>query len=416
MIRRLSTIVLALMGCAAPSTPPSPKTAADAVRPFRIRVGESVLTDLKDRLARTRWPDQIEGSGWAYGADLTYVRGLVEYWRTSFDWRRQEERLNRFPQFKTTIDGIDLHFIHQRSRHPDALPLVLTHGWPGSIAEFAKVIGPLSDPEAHGGKASDAFHVVCPSLPGFAFSGKPREPGWTTDRMAEVVSKLMERLGYGLYGAQGGDWGANVTVRLGQIDPAVVGTHINFVTAGSPPPGPNPNEGLTAEEIDRMARRRQELRDHYGYSAIQATRPLTLGYGLNDSPAGLAAWMVDKLWAWSDHGDDFEACFTKDELLTHVMLYWVNQAMPSSTRVYFEYQHPRPAPPAAGTRPRRSGRAAPMGVALFPKEMNVPPRKWVERNYNLVHWTEMPRGGHFAAMEQPALLVEDVRLFFRPIR
>jgi pimeloyl-ACP methyl ester carboxylesterase len=384
------------------------------VRPFKIRVDEAVLADLRDRLARTRWPDPIEGSGWTYGVDLAYMKGLVEHWRTSYDWRSAERGLNRFDQFTTRVDGLDLHFIHQRSRREKALPLVITHGWPGSIAEFQKVIGPLTDPEAHGGKAEDAFHVVCPSLPGFGFSGKPREPGWNIARMADAIATLMERLGYARYVAAGGDWGANITTWLGQNDPRVAAIHLNFV-GGSPPPGAaNPFEGVSPGEKERMERRQKELADHRAYAAIQGTRPLTLGYGLQDSPSGLAAWIVDKFWAWSDHGGDLDRSFTRDELLTNVTIYWVTDSMPSSTRIYFESQHPpapRPASPG-----RKFRRDIPVGVALFPKEINVPPRKWVERNLNVVHWTDMPRGGHFAAMEVPDLYVEDVRKFFRAYR
>jgi pimeloyl-ACP methyl ester carboxylesterase len=412
MRKALLAISAALASCGTPAKT-DPLQAADpaAIRPFKVHVDTAVLDDLRDRLARTRWPDQIEGSGWNYGVDVKYMRGLVDYWRSGFDWRAAERRLNAFDQFTTTVDGIEIHFIHQRSRHANALPLVLTHGWPGSVAEFLEVIGPLTDPEAHGGKAEDAFHVICPSLPGFGFSGKPREPGWNVDRMADAILTVMDRLGYPKYGAQGGDWGRSITERIGR-DPRVVGIHLQF-PPGAPADKAAPDEGLTPEEIDRMKRRRQELQDQYAYGAIQGTRPLTLGYGLNDSPAGLAAWIVDKFWAWSDHGGNLESKFTKDQLLTNIMIYWVTQTMPSSTRIYYESQHP--APGRAFDRPRRTDRV-PVGVALFPKEINVPPRKWVERNHRLVHWTEMPRGGHFAALEEPALLVEDVRKFFRALR
>jgi len=374
-----------------------------------------VLADLRDRLARTRWPDQIDGSGWTYGVDVAYLRRLCDYWRTTFDWRAAERRLNAFDQFTTTIDGVELHFIHQRSKNPNALPLVLTHGWPGSVAEFLKVIGPLTDPVAHGGRAEDAFHVICPSLPGFGFSGKPRDAGWNVGRMADAVSVLMDRLGYERYGAQGGDWGRNVTETLGRMDSRVVGIHLQFPPQ-SAPAGAAPYEGLTAEEVERMKRRNQELNDQRAYGAIQGTRPLTLGFGLNDSPAGLAAWVVDKFWAWSDHGGDLESSFTKDELLTNITIYWATETMPSSTRIYYESQHPAAGRVSVNLRPRRAKNDVPTGVALFPKEINLPPRKWVEKYYTLVHWTEMPRGGHFAAMEQPGLLVEDVRTFFRPLR
>jgi pimeloyl-ACP methyl ester carboxylesterase len=412
---RVGVLWAALLGCeSAPAPAPPPASDPAAIRPYNVRVDEAVLKDLRERLARTRWPDQIPSSGWAYGVDQAYLRGLVEYWRTSFDWRAAERQLNAWDQFTTVIDGVELHFIHQRSKHAHALPLVITHGWPGSVAEFLKVLGPLSDPEAHGGKAEDAFHVICPSLPGFGFSGKPREPGWHVGRMAEAIATLMDRLGYERYGAQGGDWGRNVTEWLGRNDPRVVGFHMQF-PPGAARAGTDPAAGLTPDEIERMKRRNQELQDQRAYGAIQGTRPLTLGVGLNDSPAGLAAWIVDKFWAWSDHGGNLESSYTKDELLTNVTIYWVTETMPSSVRIY--YEGPSHPAPRASTGPRRSrATPAPAGVALFPKEIHVPPRKWVERYYNLVHWTEMPRGGHFAAMEQPQLFVDDVRKFFRPLR
>jgi pimeloyl-ACP methyl ester carboxylesterase len=291
------------------------------------------------------------------------------------------------------------------------MPLVLVHGWPGSFYEFYKVIGPLTDPVAHGGKAEDAFHVVIPSLPGFGFSGKPKERGWSVSRMSEPVARLMARLDYEQYGAQGGDWGAGVVNWLGNYDGVhVVGVHINF-PAGSQPMTGDPWEGVTPEEKARWEKRRQELQNHGGYSAIQGTRPQTIGYALNDSPAGQAAWIIDKFWQWSDHGGNLENSFTKDELLTNVMIYWITETPTSSARIYFERQFYNPE-----VAHRRAMGRTPVGVALFPKELNVPPRKWVERSYNLVHFTEMPRGGHFAALESPDLLVGDVREFFGKLR
>jgi pimeloyl-ACP methyl ester carboxylesterase len=391
------------------SARPSPPTEApkDAIRPFTIHVPDAVLADLRERLARTRWPDEIPGAGWDYGVSLEVMKRFVEHWRDRFDWREQERRLNRFDQFVTEIDGLDLHFIHQRSRHADALPLVIIHGWPGSIAEFPKIIGPLTDPEAHGGKKEDAFHLVCPSLPGFGFSGRPAERGWSVSRMSDAIAKLMERLGYARYGAQGGDWGSNVATWLGGFDSShVVGAHVTFLGSGLPQ-GNDPWEGVTPAERERFEKRRAELQGHFGYSAIQGTRPQTIGYGLNDSPAGLAAWILDKFWAWSDHGGDLERSFTKDELLTNVMIYWVTQTPASSARIYFERQN--------FTGGRKSGRV-PVAVALFPKEIGLPARKWIEARMNLARWTEMPRGGHFAAMEAPDLLVDDIRAFFRQFR
>jgi pimeloyl-ACP methyl ester carboxylesterase len=410
-------LVVAAGRAAWAQNPPAPTQPADAaIRPFRIAVEDDVLRDLKDRLARTRWPDQIEGTAWEYGVPLAEMKPLVEYWRSSYDWRQQEKRLNEFDQFTTRIDGLEIHFVHVRSKHAGALPLVITHGWPGSFVEFQKIIGPLTDPPAHGGKAEDAFHVVCPSLPGFGFSSKPAERGWSSQRMAEVIGKLMARLGYERYGAQGGDWGSGVTRWLAANDRGhCLGGHSNFPSGSRPMD--DPLRGVTPEELERFEQRRRELADQYAYGAIQGTRPLTLGYALNDSPAGLAAWIIDKFWAWSDHGGKLENSFTKDELLDNVMIYWVTQTMPSATRIYFESQHNLPRP-ASMVPFARAGQPAPMGFALFPKEINVPPRAWVERAMggSLFHWTEMPKGGHFAAMEQPQLLVDDVRAFFRRVR
>ena len=375
--------------------------------PFKIAVADDVLADLKQRLARTRWPDEIDGSEWDYGVKLGTMKELVAYWQNEYDWRKHERLLNEFDQFTTEIDGLKIHYIHVRSKEKNALPLVLTHGWPGSIYEFYKVIGPLTDPVAHGGKAEDAFHVVCPSLPGFGFSDKTRERGYSVSRMAHIVAKLMARLGYEKYGAQGGDWGAGVSNWLGRYDSEhAIGVHINFPSGGQPTTG-DPWEGVTPAERERYEKRNQELQNQKAYAAIQGSRPQTLGFALNDSPAGQAAWIIDKFWVWSDHGGNLENSFTKDELLTNVMLYWVTQSGPSSARIYFEREQ--------YTGDRKSGRA-PVGVALFPKEINVPPRKWIEAQYNLVHFTEMPKGGHFAALEQPGLLVDDVRTFFRKVR
>jgi microsomal epoxide hydrolase len=344
------------------------------------------------------------------------MKELVAYWRGGYDWRKQERAINELPQFTTDIDGISLHFIHVRSPHPHALPLILSHGWPGSVYEFYKIIPLLTEPEKHGGKVEDAFHVVAPSLPGFGFSSAPREHGWSSQRMAEVFAKLMARLGYERYAAQGGDWGSGITRWLASADGAhCVGGHSNF--PGGSRPMDDPLRGVTQAEMDRLQKRNEELNDHKAYAVIQSTRPLTLGYALNDSPVGLAAWIVDKFWAWSDHGGNLENSFTKDELLTNVMIYWVTQSMPAATRIYFESQHNLPRP-ASMSPFATSGKPSPLGFALFPKEINVPPRAWVERAVGptMAHWTEMPRGGHFAALEQPQLLVADVRLFFAKLR
>jgi epoxide hydrolase len=407
---------LALAGASA--FPPVAGAGDDAaeIRPFTIAVDDAVLEGLQWRLSTMRWPDAIDESGWEYGIDLAYMQDLVDYWRTEYDWREQERRLNAFDQFVTTIDGIDLHFLHVRSPHENATPLVLVHGWPGSISEFAQIIPLLTEPEKHGGRADDAFHVVCPSLPGFGFSSKPTERGWNSQRMAETIAKLMARLGYDRYAAQGGDWGSGIVRWLATSDGGhCIGAHSNFPPGG--PPADDRLRDVSQEELARFEERQQELADHKGYSAFQGSRPLTLGYSLNDSPAGLAAWIVDKFWAWSDHNGDLDNSFSKDELLTNVMIYWVTETGPSSVRIYYESRHDSPRP-STMTPFEPTGPPAPLGFALFPKEINVPPRAWVERSVGerMIHFTEMPHGGHFAALETPELLAEDVRLFFRKVR
>jgi epoxide hydrolase len=377
------------------------------VVPFKIQVSDEVLTDLRQRLMRTRLPGEIDGAGWDYGTDLRYLRELVDYWRDRFDWRAAERRLNSFDQYVTNIDGVDIHFIHQRSPNPKAMPLAITHGWPGSIVEFSKIIAPLTDPAAHGGRAEDAFHVVAISLPGFGFSGKPTERGYGPERMADALAKLMARLGYTRYAVQGGDWGGVVS-RFAAVNDAthVVGLHSNFCLAGAPPGG-NANEGVPPNELLRMRERQAFLDTERGYFLVQSTKPQTIGYALDDSPVGLAAWIVEKFRSWCDCGGDVEKKFSKDELLTNVMLYWVTQSGASSARIYYENQRA----------PNQPGRVqVPTACAVFPKEINIPPRRWVEAQYNLTRWTEMPRGGHFAAMEEPELLVDDIRMFFRPLR
>jgi pimeloyl-ACP methyl ester carboxylesterase len=409
-------ILLGLSSGVEPVAAQPPAGTAEVIKPFTISVDDEVLRDLAERLKRTRWPHEIDGTGWEYGVPVRYMQELVAYWQTQYDWRKAERELNRFEQFVTRLDGLELHFLHVRSKEKDATPLVIVHGWPGSFVEFTKIIGPLTDPVAHGGKAEDAFHVVCPSLPGFGFSSPPNERGWSSQRMAATIAELMARLGYERYGAQGGDWGSGIVRWLAANDGGhCIGAHSNF--PGGSQPAEAPMRGVTQQELERSQQRARELADQRAYSAIQGSRPLTLAYGLNDSPAGLAAWIIDKFWAWSDHGGNLDNSFTKDELLTNVMIYWVTQSMPAATRIYYESQHNLPRPGSMSNF-SRTGRPAPVGFALFPKEINVPPRAWVERSLGgtLLHWTEMPRGGHFAALEQPELLVEDVRAFFRKVR
>jgi epoxide hydrolase len=373
---------------------------------FEIRVYDAVLEDLRRRLTHTRFPDQIEGTGWEYGVPVDYLRELVEYWRDTYDWRAQEARLNELAHFRTEIDDQSIHFIHARSEHEDALPLLLVHGWPGSVVEFLDVIPRLTEPEAHDGNAADAFHVVAPSLPGYGFSEPTRTRGWDPWRIARAFIELMPRLGHARYAAQGGDWGAQVTTRIGALDPEhCAAIHLNMPLAGRPDDAPP----LTEEDQADLAALQQFRRDESGYAQEQGTKPQTLGVALNDSPAGLLAWIMEKFRTWSDCDGHPENAFTRDQLLTNVMTYWVTQTITSSVRLYWENQHATAegAPELVGV---------PTGVARYPKEPLRLPRAWVERRYNVTHWAEMPRGGHFAAMEQPALFVDDLRNFFRSVR
>jgi pimeloyl-ACP methyl ester carboxylesterase len=381
---------------------------SEPIERFEIHVDEAVLEDLHRRLAWTRFPDQIEGTGWEYGIAIDYLRELVAYWRDGYDWRLQEARLNQLPHFRTRIDGQSIHFVHARSARTDALPLLITHGWPGSVVEFLDVIPRLTDPEAHAGSAGDAFHVVAPSLPGYGFSEPTRTRGWDVRRIARAFIELMRRLGYDRYGAQGGDWGAQVATRIGALDPdGCAGIHLNMPIAGRPKdPGP-----LTDEEKADLAAMAYFQREESAYAFQQGTRPQTLGVALNDSPAGLLAWIVEKFRAWSDCDGHPETTFTRDQLITNVMLYWVTQTITSSARLYWEARH------AASRDEKPEYVGVPTGVARYPKEDVLRfPRPWVERHYNVTHWTVMPQGGHFAAMEQPALFVEDLRKFFRTLR
>jgi len=383
-------------------------TPALDITPFTVDIPQAALDDLHERLARTRFPEQIPDAGWDYGTELGYERELVGYWRDTYDWRAQEARLNSFDHFTTTVDGAHVHFIHQRSPEPDALPLVITHGWPGSIVEFLDVIGPLTDPRAHGGDPADAFHVVAPSIPGYAFSGPTVERGWSSKRIAAAWATLMAGLGYDRYGAQGGDWGAIITTQLGLVDPAhLVGIHLNMVVATAPPAGDSGE--LTEAEQRGLAQSAKYFETDAGYMQIQSTKPQTLGYALEDSPAGLVAWIVEKFRSWSDCGGDVESAFTRDQLLTNVMLYWLTATAHSSARLYYENR-------VAGAWVAGARVEVPTGAAIFPHEIIQPPRRWAEAGYNITHWAEQPRGGHFAAMEQPELFVDDVRAFFRTVR
>jgi epoxide hydrolase len=382
-----------------------------AIRPFRVAIPQADLDDLQERLARTRWPDELPGVGWSRGVPLGYLRELAEYWRTGYDWRAWEAKLNAYPQFTTTIDGANVHFLHVRSPEPDALPLILTHGWPGSVFEFLDVIGPLTDPHAHGGDLADAFQVVIPSLPGFGFSGPTHEPGWNTTRVAGAWAELMHRLGYARYGAQGGDMGALIAPEQGRSDPDhVVGVHVNAATYGFIPFGPvDPAELATFTEAEKrcLERLNRFQAEGNGYFQIQATRPQTLAYGLSDSPAGQLAWIAEKFNEWTYPGTELpEQVIDRDHLLTNVMLYWLTGTAGSSARMYYENMHVS----SWGQQPANT----PTGVAVFAEDVAI--RRYGERGNTIVHWSEFERGGHFAAMEAPDLLVGDMRAFFRPLR
>jgi pimeloyl-ACP methyl ester carboxylesterase len=381
------------------------------IQPFTIDVSDAVLSDLKRRLAATRWPDEVADASWDYGSNLAYMKSVAEYWSTGYDWRRQEAALNRLPQYRAALDGFHIHFVHVRGKGPSPFPLVITHGWPGSFIEMVKILPLLTDPAAHGGKAEDAFDVIVPSLPGYGFSDKPRERGMEPGQIAALWARLMRELGYSRFGAQGGDWGSVVSLALGlEHAERIAGIHLNYL-AGRFLLGGTLNQPQKDEVADAyLAELRGWFDEEGGYSHVHATRPQTLGYGLNDSPVGLAAWIIEKFRTWSDCGGDPESVFTRDELLTNVMIYWVTETIHSSTRLYYETRQ-RPLQLSAAKRI-----VPPVAVTVFPKEIAMPPRTLAERALNITRWTMMPRGGHFAAMEEPELLAEDIREFFRPLR
>jgi epoxide hydrolase len=377
------------------------------IQPFKIAVPQAVLDDLRERLDRTRWPDELPGVGWSYGVPLDYLRDLVQYWRSAYDWRAQEHRLNEFPQFTTTIDGQTVHFLHVRSPEPEALPLLITHGWPGSVVEFLNILGPLTDPKAHGGNPADAFHVVAPSLPGFAFSGPTRETGWNLHRIANAFAELMHGLGYTRYGAQGGDVGAVVSPELGRLDPDhLIGVHVNNLLT-IPSGDPSELADLTTAEQARLERLEHWGREMTGYAVVQSTRPQTIAYALTDSPVGQLAWIVEKFKEWTDPNAELpEDAVDRDQLLTNITIYWVTGTAGSSARLY------REGASRWGQRSERS--PVPTGVAVFPGDIAI--RRLAQSEHTIVHWSEFDRGGHFAAMEAPDLLTDDIRTFFRPLR
>ena len=378
-------------------------------RPFTVAVPEATLTDLRDRLARARFPDEPPGAGWQYGSDLAYVKTLADYWRHTYDWRKWEAELNQFRQFTVQLSGIELHYVHEIGRGPRPMPLLLSHGWPGSVWEFRKILPMLTDPARFGGDPADSFTVVAPSLPGYGFSFAPGQPRFGVPEMADVFATLMsDVLGYQRYGAQGGDWGGFITAVLGfRQAKSLIGIHMNLLPLRrdvARPDAPTDEEKKYLDELGHF------LREETGYQMIQGTKPQTLAYGLTDSPVGLAAWIVEKFRTWSDCGGDVERRFTKDELLTNITIYWATGAIGSSFWPYYARLHGRwPLPDGARIE-------VPSGYAAFPREIVRPPRAWAEKIFNIQRWTVMPAGGHFAAMEEPEALANEIRAFFRPPR
>ena len=388
----------------------TPETTSEEIQPFRTEIPQTDIDDLHERLERVRWPSELPDIGWSRGVPVDYLKELAKYWRTGYDWREQETRLNEYPQFTTEIEGQTIHFLHVQSPEPDAMPLMLIHGWPGSWVEFIDLIGPLTDPTAHGGHAADAFHVVIPSVPGFGFSIPLSETGWTHGRIATAFTALMARLGYDQYGVQGGDIGAFEAPLMGQLDPEhVIGVHVNALVT-FPSGDPAELEGLSEAEQARLARFQNFENDMSGYMSIQGTRPQTLAYGLADSPVGQLAWIVEKFKEWTDPAAALpEDAVDRDHMLTDVSIYWFTNSAGSSANLYYETYHDPSlfAPRERGT--------VPTGVAVSTTQ-DIAIRRFAERDHNVVHWTEFDQGGHFAAMENPEFLVDDVRTFFRKLR
>jgi pimeloyl-ACP methyl ester carboxylesterase len=422
--RLLSATAMGLAAMSAASYPAFRTLAAtdDAIRPFRVNIPDEALFDLCRRIAATRWPDRETVNDQSQGIQLAKLQELVRYWGTDYDWRKAEAKLNALPQFITTIDGVDIHFIHVPSRHPNAMPLIMTHGWPGSVLELLRTVGPLTDPTAHGGRTEDAFHLVMPSMPGYAFSGKPKEPGWGTDRIARAWAELMKRIGYTRYVAQGGDWGSPVSTAMARLaPPGLLGIHINLpavvppevaavLAAGGPAPaGLSDKERATFEELSASAKK-----GNRSYALMMGTRPQTIGYGLADSPAGLAAWMLGHpgFATWTYSSSDPEK--SPDEVLDDISLYWLTSTATSSGRLYWEYGGGSPA--LAG--PEMTSQVSlPVAITVFPGESYHAPETWARRAFrNLIYFHEVDRGGHFAAWEQPDLFSAELREAFRPLR
>jgi pimeloyl-ACP methyl ester carboxylesterase len=401
-----SAAVMLPKAASAKSEPFKLSAATSDITPFKIDIPSAALDDLKQRLGAVRWPEKEAVTDWSQGVPLAKMQALASYWRSGYDLRRIEKRLNAFPQYRTQISGLGIHFLHVRSKHENALPILLSHGWPGSVVEFLKVIEPLTDPTAHGGKAEDAFHVIVPSLPGFGFSDKPTDKGWNVARIAQTWATLMQRLGYSKWVAQGGDWGAGVTTVLGHMKPAgLAGIHLNWPLVF---PEKVPADGLSADEQRAVAAAGAFLSNEYGYFLEQSTRPQTVGYALTDSPVGQAAWIYEKFQAWSDNDGDVESVLSRDEMLDNISLYWFTETAASSAHIYWENY---PASFAGGRID------LPVGASIFPKEIFRAPRTWAEKSYpQLIYWNELPKGGHFAAFEQPELFVAELRACFGKLR
>ncbi|MFC3745107.1 epoxide hydrolase family protein [Paenibacillus sp. GCM10012306] len=379
------------------------------VAPFHIHVSDEVLSDLKYRLQHIRWPDQLEELGWERGTDLDYLQSLVSYWRDHYDWRAQESKLNRLSQFRCNIDGIDVHFVHERGKGPNPLPIILTHGWPDSYLRYEKIIPLLTDPASYGGNPEDSFDVIVPSLPGFGFSSRPTQPGFNNFKVSQLWAKLMtQELGYTKFAAAGGDIGSGVTRYLAVSHPELLfGIHLTDVGIIRNLMIAQDESKLTEEELAYKKKAAEWMSQEAGYISIQSTKPQTLAYGLSDSPVGVAAWIVEKFRAWSDCKGDLSQKYSKDELLTHIMIYWVTNTIGSSIRMYYENSHS--LPPLGVIE-------VPTGMAIFPEDILLPPKSWTEQNLNVTRWTTMPSGGHFTALEEPEAMVRDIRAFFQPFR
>jgi pimeloyl-ACP methyl ester carboxylesterase len=384
---------------------------AGSIESFTITTEAEALADLTERLKRTRWPDALDDAGWDFGTNLDYMRELQRYWLEDYDWERERQRLNRFPHYRYDHDGLPIHFIHAPGKGPDPLPLLMTHGWPGSFLEMTRILPLLTDPGAHGGDARDAFTLIVPSIPGYGFSGRPRRRGMNVEAVADIWAELMTALGYRRFGAQGGDWGSWISIALGLRHPErLSGLHLNYVSTRFRPdlgPGMPP---LTEEEENYLKTVARWADAEGAYMAIQGTKPQTLSFGLSDSPIGLAAWILEKFRGWSDNDGVPEDIIARDDLITNVMIYWLTNTIHSSMRFYSEARakllHLKPGERVT----------VPTGVVRLPREIPMPPRHWVERAFNLQHWTSLARGGHFAALEVPELLAADIRAFFRPLR